>query len=172
MTAERIFGNCRIALVQGDISQQDTEAVVNAANNQLWMGAGVAGAIKRAGGEDIEREAVAQGPIRVGEAVITAGGDLAADFVIHAAAMGQGPTDVDGATRSSLELAAAKRIRTIGFPALGTGVAGFPVDECARLMLAAAKDAATREGCSFEEIRFVLWNDEDLVAFERELDRL
>lgn len=92
-----------IELVRGDITWVDTEAIVNAANNQLWMGAGVAGAIKRAGGEEIEREAVAQGPIEVGESVVTAAGRLPHRYVIHAAAMGTAP-----------------------------GVAGFPLEEAYR----------------------------------------
>jgi O-acetyl-ADP-ribose deacetylase (regulator of RNase III) len=169
---EKIFGRCAIRLARGDIALQETEAIVNAANNQLWMGAGVAGAIKRRGGEAIEREAVAQGPIRVGEAVITAGGSLAAKWVIHAAAMGDAPTDVRGATRSSLELARRKGVRTVSFPALGTGVAGFPMDECASIMLDEAKRTATAKGCPFEEIRFVLWSEADLEVFSVELERL
>lgn len=172
MADERTFGGCRVSLVQGDISAQQTQAVVNAANNHLWMGAGVAGAIKRRGGDEIEREAIAQGPIRVGEAVITTGGKLPADHVIHAAAMGDAPTDVAGATRSSLELAREKGITTVSFPALGTGVAGFPVDECARMMLAEAKLAAEAEGSTFEEIRFVLWSDGDMETFRDELGKL
>ena len=168
---ERAFGDCRITLVQGDISIQETEAVVNAANNRLWMGSGVAGAIKRRGGEAIEREAVAQGPIEVGEAVVTTGGDLPAKYVIHAAAMGDAPTDVRGATRSSLELARAEGMGSVSFPALGTGVAGFPVDECARIMLAEAKRSA-EAGAPPAEIRFVLWTDADYGAFREELGRL
>jgi len=169
---ERVFAGCRIALVQGDISVQETDAVVNAANNQLWMGSGVAGAIKRRGGDAIEREAVAQGPIKVGEAVITTGGDLPAKHVIHAAAMGDAPTDVRGATRSTLELARREGLKTLSLPALGTGVAGFPVDECARIMLAEARSAAETDGTPLEEIRFVLWSDGDLATFRDELGRL
>src|SRR5438034_300159 len=78
-----------IEVVRGDIAEQDTEAIVNAANNHLWMGAGVAGAIKRRGGIEIEQEAIALGPVDVGQAVITTGGALRAKHVIHAAAMGQ-----------------------------------------------------------------------------------
>src|SRR5256885_16286210 len=81
----------RIDIVEGDISAQDTDAIVNAANNHFWMGAGVAGAIKRRGGEAIEAEAMRQGPVEPGECVITSGGRLAATHVIHAAVMGQGP---------------------------------------------------------------------------------
>ena len=171
MTDERTFGSTRITLVKGDISLQETRAIVNAANTHLWMGAGVAGAITRRGGAAVEREAVAQGPIRVGEAVITTGGDLPADYVIHAAAMGDAPTDVRGATRSSLAVAAERGLASVSFPALGTGVAGFPVDECARLMLAEAKRAAGG-GTSLEEIRFVLWSDADYEAFRAELEHL
>src|SRR2546428_3273502 len=106
----------------GDITQADVDAIVNAANNHLWMGAGVAGAIKRAGGPDIEREAISKGPIPVGEAVVTSAGALRAKYVIHAAAMGQNlQTDaakVRLATRNALTRARELAIRSIAFPAL------------------------------------------------------
>ena len=169
MEFSRKFGKVTMRLVRGDIARQDTEAIVNAANNRLWMGAGVAGAIKRAGGPEIEKEAVAQGPIEVGEAVITTAGKLKAKYVIHAAAMGDAPVDAGGATRSSLRLASEKGIKSISFPALATGVAGLPLDECARIMLPVAKEEADKPRTPLEEIRFVLWSGRDFQTFEREL---
>jgi len=150
----------RVEVVEGDITVQAADAIVNAANNELWMGAGVAGAIKTRGGAEIEREAMAKGPIRVGEAVATGAGRLAARYVIHAAVMGQDlRTDaalVRDATASALAVAARLGLTSIAFPALGTGVGGFPLDECARVMLAAVKAHAAGP-TSIERVVFVLW---------------
>jgi O-acetyl-ADP-ribose deacetylase (regulator of RNase III) len=128
-------------VILGDIAEQATDAVVNAANNYLWMGSGVAGAIKAKGGEEIEHEAMKLGPIEPGQAVTTTAGRLKARYCIHAAAMGQDlATSADlisKATRSSLAEATRLCLDSISFPALGTGVGGFPADACARLMIAA-----------------------------------
>jgi O-acetyl-ADP-ribose deacetylase (regulator of RNase III) len=128
-----------ISIIQGDITEQETDAIVNAANNHLWMGAGVAGAIKRKGGQIIEDEAIAQGPIEVGGAVITTAGKLKAKKVIHAAGMGQDLTTdenkIKKCTRASLELADKNKLQSISFPAIGTGVGGFPVELCAKIMI-------------------------------------
>lgn len=136
------IGDKEIEVVRGDITEADTEAIVNAANNHLWMGAGVAGAIKQKGGVEIEQEAVSKGPIKVGEAVITGGGKLKAKYVIHAAGMGQDlqtdATKVKEATKNSLKLAESHKISSIAFPAIGTGVGGFPVEECAEIMVSEA----------------------------------
>src|SRR5437660_1465271 len=123
-------------VVEGDITKLEVDAIANAANDRLWMGVGVAGAIKRAGGEEIEREAVAQGPIAVGEAVATGAGRLAARYVIHGAVMGQDlRTDADTirrTTQSCLRVANELGLESLALPAFGTGVGGFPVDECAQ----------------------------------------
>jgi len=164
----------RVAIVQGDIAGADTEAIVNAANNELWMGSGVAGAIKRAGGASIEREAVAQGPIGVGDSVLTGAGNLEALYVIHAAAMSPGrpatAESVGAATRSSLKLAQENRIESIALPALGTGVGGLSLSECARCMF-----EATRNHCfTYEfptEIRFVLFGHNALDIFNQQFDQ-
>lgn len=169
---ERKFGNTCVTLVRGDIAAQDTDAVVNAANNHLWMGAGVAGAIKRSGGDEIEKEAVSKGPVKVGETVTTGGGRLAAQYVIHAAAMGDAPTDVTGATRAAFAEAGRLSIKSISLPALGTGVAGFPIAECARIMLRLARETAEQGSTSLEEIRFVLWGKDDLQTFRSILEGL
>src|SRR6266508_3592061 len=134
----------KIEVAEGDISGESTAAIVNAANTHFWMGAGVAGAIKRRGGDEIEREAMAQGPVEPGECVITSGGRLAARHVIHAAVMGQdlqtSAQFIDRATRNSLALAEAHRLESIAFPAFGTGVGGFPLDECARIMVSVFRE--------------------------------
>src|SRR5215468_9753887 len=114
------IGDASIETQRGDISRVQVDAVVNAANNHLWMGAGVAGALKRAGGPEIEREAVAKGPINVGEAIVTNGGALPAKYVIHAAVMGQDLTTdrskISRATRNSLTRAAELGISSIALP--------------------------------------------------------
>jgi O-acetyl-ADP-ribose deacetylase (regulator of RNase III) len=147
---ERQVGFALILVQQGDISTVDADAVVNAANTQLWMGGGVAGAIKRAGGEQIEREAMVQGPIRIGEAVATTGGRLRARHVIHAATMGPdlvtGAEAIRAATRSSLRLAEEMSLSSIALPLLGTGVGGFSLEEAATLMLAEVAGHAHRSG--------------------------
>lgn len=159
----------RIEVVQRDIAQVAADAIVNAANDQLWMGAGVAGAIKRGGGEEIEREAMAKGPIAVGDAVASGAGRLPAKWVIHAAAMGQDlRTDADKirrATVSALRVADEVGARSIVFPALGTGVGGFSTDECARIMIGAVRDHLAG-GSSIERVVFALRGDEAYRAFE------
>jgi O-acetyl-ADP-ribose deacetylase (regulator of RNase III) len=160
----------RVRIVKEDIAKLDVDAVVNAANDHLWMGAGVAGALKKAGGDEIEREAKSKGPIEVGEAVVTGGGRLKARHVIHAALMTQflPRTSADviaRATAASLARAEEIGARTVGFPAFGTGVAGFPVAECARIMVAAVK---AHTG-SVEEVVFALRGDDAVRAFEAAL---
>jgi O-acetyl-ADP-ribose deacetylase (regulator of RNase III) len=133
-------------ILDGDIAAEATDAIVNAANTAFWMGAGVAGAIKARGGRQIEREAMAQGPVEPGECVVTAGGQLKARFVIHAAVMGQDLRTsallIGRATRNALAAADARGLTSIALPALGTGVGGFAVSECARVMIAAVRDHA------------------------------
>jgi O-acetyl-ADP-ribose deacetylase (regulator of RNase III) len=162
------IGNGEIEITKGDITEAATEAIVNAANNHLWMGAGVAGAIKRKGGIEIEREAVSKGPVKVGEAVITGAGRLKARYVIHAAGMGQDlQTDarkVKDATRSSLELAESHKISSIAFPAIGTGVGGFPASECAKIMVGEAA-SFLRKSRSLRKVTFVLFDKSTEDAF-------
>jgi O-acetyl-ADP-ribose deacetylase len=156
-----------IEVVEGDIAARAVDAVVNAANNALWMGSGVAGAIKARGGEEIEKAAMAQGPIEPGASVLTDGGRLPARHVIHAAAMGQDlRTDarlVEAATRSALALAAAHGFESIAFPALGTGVGGFPVAECARLMVGVLREQA--DATPLRRVEFVLYRGRAFADF-------
>jgi O-acetyl-ADP-ribose deacetylase (regulator of RNase III) len=159
-----------LEVVEGDITTLDADAIANAANNQLWMGAGVAGAIKRAGGEEIEREAVALGPIELGDAVATGAGALKARHVIHGAVMGRDlRTDADlvaRTTRRCLEVADELGSRSLALPAFGTGVGGFPLDECARIMVAEARTFAPR---SLERVIFAVFGGEAASAFRSAL---
>ncbi len=155
-----------IEVSDGDITALEVDAIANAANDELWMGAGVAGAIKRAGGAEIEREAVALGPIAVGDAVATGGGNLAAKHVIHAAVMGQDLQTngelVGKATRSALEVADSLGVESLALPAFGTGVGGFPIEEAARIMVAEAK---AFEPKSLQRVVFAVFGPEAAAAF-------
>ena len=125
-----------IEIIEGDITRVSADALVNAANNYLWMGAGVAGAIKKAGGKEIEEEAVRKGPIPVGAVVETSAGRLPVKFIIHAAVMGQdlrtSAAIIKQATVNSLRKAEELGLKSIAFPALGTGVGGFSLEECSQ----------------------------------------
>ncbi len=162
----------QLEIIQGDIADQDTDALVNAANNHLWMGGGVAGAIKRKGGDEIEREAINQGPVEIGDIVITSGGRLKARWVIHAAVMGQdlhtNAVYVQKATHQSLEAAESKKISSISFPALGTGVGRFSIYHCAKIMVTEAIDFLVTS-TFVKRIRFVLFDTTTYAAFEEEL---
>ncbi|MBI4561841.1 MAG: macro domain-containing protein [Candidatus Rokubacteria bacterium] len=169
-------GKPSLTIERGDITDWEVDAIVNAANSHLWMGAGVAGAIKRKGGLIIEEEAVRQGPIEVGEAVLTTAGNLPATHVIHAAAMGQDlKTDaqkIAQATRSSLELAEKRKLSSIAFPALGTGVGGFPPPQAAEAMLGVVLKHLQTGNTSLEKAIFVLYQEEAYKAFKETLARL
>lgn len=152
----------KIKLIQGDITEQQVDAIVNAANDHLWMGVGVAGAIKRKGGIEIEKEAMNQGPIPVGEAVVTKAGSLKAKYVIHSAVMGQDLVTheeyIKNATLNSLKRAEELKIKSIAFPAFGTGVGGFPADRCAQVMIDAVRKFSTTAEY-LEEVIFVLFDE-------------
>ena len=156
-------------IIAGDIVDQRVDAIVNAANNDLVLGAGVAGAIRRRGGPAIQRECDEHGPIEVGEAAITGAGELPARYVIHAASMGLGGRTSRATLRSSMDhvfrLAREHDVTTIAIPAVGTGIAGFPIDECASVM-AESLQAAQQDGWAPEEIRFVLFGADAKMAFE------
>jgi len=167
-------GSLNVEVLQGDLTQQDVDAIVNAANNDLELGGGVAGAIARAGGPQIQAECRRIGPIEVGDAAITGGGTLQARYVIHAASMrlgGRTSTEsLRGSTRRSLEIATDKGLRSIAFPAVGTGIARFPLDACARIMLEEVV-AHGRNPSSLREVRFVLFGADAEAAFRAEADR-
>jgi len=157
-----------LEITDGDIAAETTDAVVNAANNHFWMGAGVAGALKARGGSAIEADAMALGPVPVGTCVITAGGRLPARHVIHAAVMGQdlqtSAEIIDRATRNALKLAEERRLSSVSLPAFGTGVGGFDLDECAEIMIAAIRDHAAAAR-SLRLVRLVLFGRRAYDAF-------
>ena len=154
----------------GDIAAVEADAIANAANDRLWMGAGVAGALKRAGGEEIEQQAMAIGGIPLGTAVATTAGRLSARYVIHGAVMGQDlRTDGDlvrRTTRSCLELADELGCRSLALPAFGTGVGGFPLVRCATIMVEEARIFA---GESLERVIFAVFGSEAYEAFSSAL---
>ena len=165
----------KIVTEQGDLTEMDTDAIVNAANNDLILGAGVAGAIRRKGGEEIQRECESIGSIPVGYAAITTGGKLKARFVIHAASMQLGgKTNADTlrhSTAHSLRIATERGLKSIAFPAVGTGIAGFPLKDCAEIML---REAALHLGgeTSLEVIHFVLFDEVAEGVFKRAWKRI
>ncbi len=159
----------RIVLREGDITDQEVDAIVNAANSALVLGTGVAGAIRQKGGPTIQEECDRIGPIEVGGAAVTGAGDLPARFVIHAAGMPPGGVateeSVRSAMRRSLELAREKQCRTVAVPAIGAGIAGFPLQRCAEILLGEAR-AHLEAGGGVEEIRFVLFGEPTFRVFE------
>ena len=160
----------KILLSYGDLTEMEADAIVNAANNDLQLGGGVAGAMRRKGGPAIQQECDAIGSIPVGFAAITSGGNLKARFVIHATSMQLGGRTTAPALRSStshcLRIAAEKGLQSIAFPAVGTGIAGFPMRECAEIML--RECAGHLKGkTSLETIHFVLFDQASLEVFEQ-----
>jgi len=162
----------KIALRQGDLTEADVDAIVNAANNDLMLGGGVAGAIRVKGGLAIQQECNKIGPIALGEAAITGAGGLRARHVIHAASMrlGESTSEVNlrSATRNSLRRADEHSLKTIAFPAIGTGIAGFPIERSAQVMLEEVR-AHLGSPTTLERIEFVLFDRRALEVFERTL---
>ena len=160
-----------IKILQGDITQLEVEAIVNAANNKLVMGGGVAGAIKRKGGQVIEDEAVKKGPIDIGKAVATGAGKLPAKYVIHAATMGLDfKTDevkIRNAAKSALALAEKLKIKSLAFPALGCGVGGFPLLAAAKIMAQEVFRHLREEKIGLKEIIFCLYDQEAYAVFNK-----
>jgi O-acetyl-ADP-ribose deacetylase len=163
------FGE-RIEIRQGDITEMDLDAIVNAANNDLQLGGGLAGAIRRKGGPSIQAECNQIGTIPVGGAAITSGGNLKARYVIHAASMqlggGTSAQSLRSSTAHALRIAAQKGLKTIAFPAVGAGIGGFPLSECAEIML--RETTKHLEGpTSIEKVCFVLFDSDALGEFEK-----
>ncbi|HID38386.1 MAG TPA: macro domain-containing protein [Calditrichaeota bacterium] len=169
------FGSGHIHLVQGDITEMQVEAIVNAANAQLILGGGVAGAIRRKGGPSIQQECNKIGGTFVGGAVLTGAGDLPAKYIIHAVGprMGEGNEDekLTNATINSLKLAEENYIHSIAFPAISTGIFGYPVDRCAEIMVKASADFLA-DALYVKDIYFCLWEEESYHIFEDKLFRL
>lgn len=165
-----------LQVAEGDISSFEGEAIVNAANNHLQMGAGVAGALLRRGGGLIQDECDAlvrkRGPLKLGEAAVTGAGRLSAKYIIHAAAMGDAPPteeSIRSSTRRALELARELGVQSIAFPILGSGIGGFPFLEAARIMLEEVKSftAATEE---VETVVFYGYTPEQAAMLRRLID--
>lgn len=165
----------RMFLRQGDLTDAATDAIVNAANNDLKLGAGVAGAIRKKGGPQIQAECDRIGPIPLGEAAITGGGKLKARFVIHAASMQLGGLTSEAmlrrATRNALKRAVENKLKSVAFPAIGTGVAGFPMRRCAEVMLDEIRDHL-KSRTSLHKVEMVLFDKAALDEFERALAAL
>jgi O-acetyl-ADP-ribose deacetylase (regulator of RNase III) len=165
----------KIVIQQGDLADMQTDAIVNAANNDLLLGGGVAGAIRRKGGDEIQRACNEIGSIPIGYAAITTGGKLAAKYVIHAASMELGGSTTAEALRKStahaLRIASESGLKSIAFPAVGTGVAGFPMKECAEIMLQEALQHL-ENGTTLEKIYFVLFDQDSCETFQNTWKRV
>jgi O-acetyl-ADP-ribose deacetylase (regulator of RNase III) len=165
----------KIVIEQGDLTDMQTDAIVNAANNDLLLGGGVAGAIRRKGGDEIQRACNEIGSIPIGYAAITTGGRLAAKWVIHAASMELGGSTTAEALRKStahaLRIAAENGLKSIAFPAVGTGVAGFPMKDCAEIMLQEALQHL-QNGTTLEKIYFVLFDQDSRETFQNAWKRM
>jgi len=172
---ERKIRNSILELTEGDITEMDTDAIVNAANSRLQHGGGVAGAIVRKGGWIIQEESNKIGYVPVGEAAITTAGKLKAKYVIHAV----GPVWRDGkenedeklrnATLNSLKLADKNNLRSIAFPAISAGIFGFPIDRCAKIMLSTTIEYLNEE-TRLERVIFCLYGKKSFEAFQKELE--
>ena len=159
----------KIEVIKADIAEVKIDAIVNAANNKLIMGGGVAAAIKRKGGSSIEEEAKKQGPIKIGEAIITGAGKLKAKFIIHAATMGMdfktNQKIIRQATRSALQKTKNKDINSIALPALGCGVGGFAKEDAAKIMLEEVMTFSQKNE-TLKEVIFVLYDDKTYKIFK------
>src|SRR5690606_1875573 len=173
---ETLINGRTLALVEGDITEQDTDAIVNAANEHLQLGGGVAGVIRRKGGSAIKAECDAIGYCPVGQAVSTTGGNLKARYVIHAVGPRGGEPEADvklaSAVRSALGEADRLGLRSIALPAISTGIFGYPMEEAAGIMLAAALAYLQQEETGLERVVFCLYGEEAYNIFATELARL
>jgi O-acetyl-ADP-ribose deacetylase (regulator of RNase III) len=174
---EKKINNAIIRLVSADITERDVDAIVNAANSRLQHGGGVAGAIVRKGGQIIQDESNAVGPVPVGNGAITSGGKLKARHVIHAVGprMGEGDEDhkLKKAINSVLGLAAKKKLKSISVPAISAGIFGFPKDRCAKILVGEA--AAFLKNCpdtSLGLIEFCIFDHDVYEFFKGEMEKL
>jgi len=172
---QTVLNGVTVALVQGDITEQDTDAIVNAANSQLVLGAGVAGAIRKKGGPSIQEECFAIGHCDVGDAVITGGGNLKARYVIHAVGprMGEGSEagKLANAVRASLALAEEHGLQSITLPAISTGVFGYPLEGCADVMLRVIFDYTFEDLEHLNHIAVCLYDDRAFNVFTTEFQQ-
>ena len=164
-----------LRLVQGDLTHRDVDAIVNAANSSLRHGGGVAGAIVRKGGQSIQDESDKIGFVPVGHAAITGAGRLPAKFVIHAVGPRMGEGDEDNKLRSavisSLQLASEKKLGSISFPAISSGIFGFPRDRCAKILVGETLNFLKKNPESrLNEVEFCIYDDETLEYFRKEFE--
>jgi O-acetyl-ADP-ribose deacetylase (regulator of RNase III) len=168
------IANSVLELLDGDITEMDTDAIVNAANSLLIMGGGVAGAIIRKGGMAIQIECLKIGRTKVGGAAITTGGKLKAKYVIHAVGprMGEGDEDtkLKNATLNSLKLADKHNLKSIAFPAISAGIFGFPIDRCAEIMLRTTIDYL-KANTGLKKVVFCLFGNDSYTVFENQLEQ-
>jgi len=166
----------KIVIKQGDITDIEVDAIVNAANTRLLLGSGVAGAIRRKGGDSIQRECDKIGSIPLGEAIVTGAGKLKAKFVIHAAGMHLGRSvceeSLREATKNSLLRADENGVNTIAFPAIGTGIGGFPTNKCAQVMIDIVVEYLKNEKTGIEKVYFVLFDMETYKVFNDNLRKV
>jgi O-acetyl-ADP-ribose deacetylase len=174
MIMQATIGDKAIELIQGDLTELAVDALVNAANAQLILGAGVAGAIRTKGGPAIQEECDRIGGTTVGQAVVTGAGNLKARCVIHAVGprMGEGDEDekLRRATWNSLLRATEKGLSSIAFPAISTGIFGFPKERCAAIMIATVREFLQRQATTLQKVVFCLWSSQDLAIFARALE--
>lgn len=170
------IGKTTFAVERGDITDAEVDAIVNAAGTDLVMSTGIAGTMKKKGGVVIEEEALREGPIEVGEAIITVAGNLPAMHVIHAATMGPDhktdPDTIKAATKSSLVIADKHRLTSLAFPALGSGVGSVPPEKSAEAILSTMLEHLKPGTSSVQRILFVVYQDEAYKAFSDSLKRL
>jgi O-acetyl-ADP-ribose deacetylase (regulator of RNase III) len=169
------INNSILQLVEGDITEMAVDAVVNAANAQLILGGGVAGAIRKKGGPEIQTECDQIGGTFVGGSVITTGGKLKAAYVIHAVGprMGEGNEDqkLKNATINSFKLADEKKLKTIAFPAISTGIFGFPIKRCAEIMLCTTIDYL-KGVTELQKVVFCLFGTDSYEVFRGQLEHI
>lgn len=165
----------KIFLIKGDITQSEVEAIVNAANTELWLGSGVAGAIAKAGGPEIQKACDKNGPVSLGEVAVTPAGNLKAKYIFHAASMDlDGPTTEESlydAVKNSLLTAEELGIKSLAIPAIGTGVGGLDEESCAEITLLELTSRAPQIS-SLEKVEVYLFDSETYEIFEKELKRL
>jgi O-acetyl-ADP-ribose deacetylase (regulator of RNase III) len=161
--------------MEGDITELDVDAIVNAANAQLILGGGVAGAIRDKGGSSIQEECLKAGGSYVGEAVITGAGNLKSKHVIHAVGprMGEGDEDskLENATQNTLQVAIDNKLNSVAFPAISTGIFGFPIERCAEIMISTTKRFLEKNEAPTYVI-FCLWGEDNYKIFEKNLSDL
>lgn len=165
----------KIILIEGNIVLLDVDAIVNAANKSLLLGGGVAGAIRNTGGSSIQEECNKIGPIDVGEAVITKGGNLKAKYVIHAVGPVYGEGDEDQklarATLNSLKIANKKKLKNIAFPAISTGIFHFPIQRCSKIMFKVTTEFLEKNDYP-REVIFCLYGEKAHSIFSNTLEKL